>query len=130
MLIDDNLLDIVSTEANSSPSHRINYFFNESLADKVQRLLYAMEPGTIIPIKSNPDTAETIIVLRGILKITLYDKDKNIIEQYGLNPLNGKYGYHFTKGIWYSVETLAPNTVIFEVKDGTYTPLASEDIVK
>lgn len=98
--------------------------------DKVQRLFNAMEPGTIIPIQRHKDTAETMIVLRGMLKITLYDDDKNIIEQYGLNPLNGKYGCHIPKGIWHGVEVLAPNTVMFEVKEGPYMPLTSSDILK
>ena len=130
MLIDDKLLNKVSAEAKTSARLRMNYNLHESLDDKVQRLLNAMEPGTIIPIQRHRDTAETLMIVRGMLKITIYDDEKNIIEECVLNPLDGKYGYHIPKGVWHGVEVLAPNTVMFEVKEGPYAPLASEDICK
>lgn len=98
--------------------------------DKVQRLFNAMEPGTIIPIQRHRNTAETIIILKGMAKIILYDDDKNMLDQYVLNPLDGKYGYHIKKDVWHKVEVLAPNTVMFEVKEGPYHHLALEDVLE
>ena len=129
MLIDDKLLDTVSEQAKVSPRLRKNYNLHESLDDKVQRMFNAMEPGTIVPIQRHRDTAETMIVVRGQLKLTIYDDDKKIIEECILNPLNGKYGYHIPKGVWHGVEVLEPNTVMFEVKEGPYQPLTDEDIL-
>ena len=127
MLIDDKLLNKVSAEAKASPRQRMNYNLHESLDDKVQRLFNAMEPGTIIPIQRHRDTAETMIVVRGQLMLTIYDDDMNIIEECVLNPLECKFGYHIPKGVWHGVEVLAPNTVMFEVKEGPYAPLSLED---
>lgn len=115
MLIDDKLLNKVSEQAKGSPRLRIDYNLHESLDDTVECLLKAMEPGMIIPIQRHLDSAKTLIVLRGMLKVSFYDDDKNIIEQFGLNPLNGKYGCHIPKGVWHGVEVLAPDTVMFEV---------------
>ena len=64
------------------------------------------------------------------LKLTIYDDDKNILEECFLNPSVGNYGYHIPKGVWHGVEVLTRNTVMFEVKEGPYTPLSSEDILK
>ena len=108
----------------------MNYNLHESLDDKVQRMLNAMVPGTVIPIQRHRDTAETMMVMRGLLKITIYDDEKNIVEQCILNPLDGNYGYHIPKGVWHGVEVIEPNTVMFEVKEGPYFPLATEDILK
>ena len=130
MQIDDKLLNKVSAEAKANARLRMNYNLHESLDDKVQRLFNAMEPGTVIPIQRHRDTAETMIIVRGLLKITTYDDEKNILEQCVLNPLDGKYGYHIPKGVWHEVEVMAPNTVMFEVKEGPYAPLAIEDIKK
>jgi len=129
MLIDDKLLNIVSEEAKASPRLRMNYNLHDSLDDKVQRLFNAMEPGTIIPIQRHQNTAETMIVLRGLLKIKIYDDHKNIIEECILNPLDRKFGYHIPKGVWHGVEVLSSNTVMFEVKEGPYAPLAADDIM-
>ncbi len=130
MLIDDKLLNKVSAEAKTSARLRMNYNLHGSLDDKVQRLFNAMEPGTVIPIQRHRDTAESMIVVRGQLKLTIYDDYKNILEECVLNPSVGNYGYHIPKGIWHCVEILAPNTLMFEVKEGPYQPLTDEDILK
>ncbi len=130
MLIDDKLLNKVSVEAKASPGLRMNYNLHESLGDKVQRLFNAMEPGTVIPIQRHRDTAKTMIILRGLLKITIFDDEKNILEQCVLNPLDGKYGYHIPKDVWYGVAVLAPNTVMFVVKEELIVPLGSDVIFK
>ena len=108
----------------------MNYNLHESLESPVQRLINAVEPRTIIPIQRHRDTAETMIVVRGQLKLTIYDDDKGIIEECVLNPSVGNYGYHIPKGVWHGVEVLAPNTVMFEVKEGPFTPLADKEILK
>ena len=89
MLIDNKLLNMVSEEAKGNVRLRMNYNLHESLDEKVQGMLNAMEPGTMIPIQRHRETAETMIVVRGQLKITIYDDDKNIVELCDLNPLDG-----------------------------------------
>jgi len=130
MLINQELLDQVTDQAKQNPRLRMNYNLHESLDAKAQRLFNAMEPGTVIPIHRHPHTAETYIVVRGSVKILIYDKNKNILETVILNPENGNIGYHFPKGSWHSVEILESGTVIFEVKDGPYTPFAQDDVLK
>lgn len=46
MIIDENLLDIVSEQATASPRLRMNYNFHQSLDEKCHRFLNAVEPGT------------------------------------------------------------------------------------
>lgn len=129
MLIDDNLLSGVIKEAQVSERLRKNYNLHESLDSQVQRLFNAMEPGTIVPIQRHPNASETIIMIKGSLKVIIYDEQKNIIERYILNHDNGNYGYHIPSGVWHSVEVLESGTVMFEVKEGPYAPLAEEDIL-
>lgn len=66
MKIDKNLLDKVSTNAAESPRLRMNFNFHEGPDSKAQRLLNALEPGTILPIHRHTHTAETYILLRGV----------------------------------------------------------------
>ena len=129
MLINQELLDQVTEQAKESPRLRMNFNLHESLDAKAQRLFNAMEPGTVIPIHRHPHTAETYIVVRGSVKILIYDEKKNLLETVVLNPKTGNIGYQFPKGSWHSVEILESGTVIFEVKDGPYTPFAEEDVL-
>lgn len=79
MLIDKNLLDQVTEQAEKSNRLRMNYNLHDSLDAKAQRLLNALEPGTILPIHRHRHTAETYIVLRGSINVIFYDDNKTII---------------------------------------------------
>ena len=130
MLIDNNLLELVTEQAKASNRLRMNYNLHESLEAKAQRLLNALEPGTILPIHRHTHTAETYIVLRGSIKVLFYDDNKNLVNQYLVNPEEGVYGVHIPSGQWHTLEVMETGTVIFEVKDGPYAPLGEEDILE
>ena len=129
-IINSELLDEMSDRAIKSPRHRMNHNFHESYDSKSQRLLNAMEPGTVLPIHRHQNTPETYIVLRGSLKLLLYSENKELISSTEINPKNGIFGVDITAGQWHTIELLEPGTVIFEVKDGPYTPLTEEDILE
>ena len=59
MLINEQLLDEVTAKAKTSERLRMNYNLHHSLDAKAQRLLNALEPGTILPIHRHQHTAET-----------------------------------------------------------------------
>lgn len=126
MLIDTDMLDNLESEALQSPRLRMNLNFHESLDSKAQRLLNALEPGTILSIHRHTHTAETYIVLRGKMFVVFYDSMGGAIERFLLDPQSGYYGVHIPKGQWHGIEVIEP-TVIFEVKDGPYAPLQPED---
>lgn len=129
MIIDKTLLDYISLQAKQSERLRRNYNLHLSLDSKVQRLFNAMEPGTVVPIQRHPNGAETIVIIRGRIKVCLLDENKNITEETILDTSEGNFGIHIPAGVWHCVEVLEPNTVIFEVKEGPYAPLAAEDIM-
>ena len=130
MIINEQLLNYVSSQAMESSRLRMNYNFHAHLDEKVHRFFNAMEPGTVVPIHRHRDTAETFMLIRGKMRVVFYDDDKNIIEDTILSTDNGNYGVHIPIGAWHWVEILAPNTVTFEVKEGPYHPLTDEDIMK
>ena len=66
ILIDHVLLDRVTKAAKESPRLRMNYNFHESLSSPSQRLLNALEPGTVLPIHRHRHTAETYLGDNGI----------------------------------------------------------------
>lgn len=108
---------------------RMNYNLHDSLEAKAQRLLNALEPGTLLPIHRHRHTAETYIVLRGAIKVLFYDDNKMLTDEFMVSPQEGSYGVHIPAGQWHTLEVLESGTVIFEVKDGPYAPLKPEDIM-
>ena len=129
MIIDKKLLDEVSSKAKQSDRLRMNYNLHDSLDSKAQRLLNALEVGTILPIHRHHHTSETYILLRGKIRVMFYNEVGGEVNSFMLDPLQGNYGVHIPVGQWHTLEVLENNSVILEVKDGPYTPLSSEDLM-
>lgn len=129
-LINTNLLNTVTAEAKASPRLRMNHNFHDSLEAKAQRLLNALEPGTLLPIHRHPHTAETYLLLRGKIRVMFYNDAKKETESTILEPLIGSFGVHIPANQWHTLEVLESGSVLFEVKDGPYTPLGEADILK
>lgn len=127
ILIDDDFLDKLSKEAKVSPRLRMNYNFHETLDAKAQKLLNAIEPGSVVPPHRHNHTAETYIVLRGSLKVNFYKSDGSLESTHLLDPCEGKYGIEIPAGVYHNLEVIDRNTVIFEAKEGPYTPVLPED---
>ena len=128
MIIDKPLLDELSARALKSERLRMNYNLHKSLDAKAQQLLNALEPGTVLPIHRHRHTAETYILLRGAIDVIFFKDSGTESCRYSLDTTCENYGVHIPKGQWHTVEVHQPS-VIFEVKDGPYTPLEQCDIL-
>ena len=130
MIIDEHLLDEVSYRAKESPRLRMNYNFHQSLEDKCHRMLNAVEPGTVVPIHRHPTKDESFVVLRGKVKVSIYNDDGTVIESVVLCQEDGRYGVDIPKNVWHNLESMAPNSVIFECKEGPFVPHEEEGILE
>ena len=129
MIIDLKLLDDLSAQAKANPRLRQSYDLRTTPEEKSQRMLNALEPGTIMPIHRHKNTSETMVMVRGKLIERFYDDDGNIAEEFVMEPC-GKYAMvQIEVGRWHSLEVIEKGTVIFEAKDGAYEPLTEEDII-
>lgn len=130
MIIDKTLLDNLSSQAKASPRLRQAYDLRNTPEDNSQRMLNALEPGTVMPIHRHRHSSETVVIVRGSLIERFYDEDGNITEEVLMVPGGENPVVQVEKGRWHSLECLEPNTVLFESKDGKYEPLSEEDIMK
>ena len=130
MVIDNQLLDLVSEKAKGSSRLRMNYNFHQSLEDKCHRFLNAVEPGTDVPIHRHPTKDESFVLLRGRVKVTTHNDDGSIKECIVLNPTEGIYGVDIPKGVWHKVESLETGSVFFECKEGPFVPHEEDGILE
>ena len=120
-VINEELLNEVSELAKASPRLRMNYNFHEALSDGCQRLLNALEPGTVVPIHHHK-VDEMFVVLRGRLNVTIHNDEGKVIQSVELSTSSGNYAVNIKAGEWHSVESLESGTMIMEVKEGPYVP--------
>ena len=141
MIIDQTLLDTLSSQAKASPRLRQAYDLRNTPEDNSQRMLNALEPGTVMPIHRHRRSSESICMVRGKMVMRLYDDNGNVMDEVVMAPTgsvaeqdqNSNPSVPMVQveaGQWHSLEVLEEGTVIFESKDGRYEPLSEEDIMK
>lgn len=128
MILNKKLMDYLSAQAKANPRLRQSYDLRTTPDDQSQRMLNALEPGTIMPIHRHRNTSETMVMVRGKLIEHFYDDNGNITDEFVMEPCGQYPMVQIEKGQWHSLEVLQEGTVIFEAKDGAYAPLNEEDI--
>lgn len=128
MIIDSKLLDDLSAQAKANLKLRQALDLRTTPKDQSQRILNAVEPGSILPIHRHRGSTETIVVLRGKVIQHYYDDSGNKSASYELAPNTDQVAMSVPAGQWHALESLEEGTVIFEYKDGKYEPLTSEDV--
>lgn len=122
MVIDKELLDNLTEQAKASQRLRQHYDLRNSPEDHSQRILNALEPGTVLPIHRHPESSETVIMLRGKGRWNYYDDNGNLTETFLLSADGDLRGLSVPKGQWHNTECLESGTVILECKDGKWIP--------
>ena len=130
MNIDNTLLDSLSEQACRSPRLRQHYDLRDNDTDTSQRMLNALEPGTVLPIHRHQDTSETIVILRGHATQILYDEKGFETERVNLVPNSSVVGMTVERGCWHRLVCNESGTVILECKNGLWHPLNQEDILQ
>ena len=128
MIIDDQILSALTEQAKASPRLRMNFDLRNSPEDKSQRMLNAIEPGTVLPIHRHRFSSETVVCLRGHFEEYFYDDAGRLTETIDMVP-GGKV-INIPVGQWHSLKSLESGTVLLEVKDGAWEPLTEEDILQ
>ena len=136
MKIDSALLDTLTARVKANPRLRQSYDLRTTPEDNSQRILNAMEPGTILPIHRHRGSTETVVVLRGKIRQNFYDENGQLTESFEVSAGSSSTGSPQVVGFsvelarWHNTECLESGTVILECKDGRYEALGEEDILK
>ena len=129
MIIDKNLLYDLSAQAKANPRLRQAFDLRTTPKDGSQRILNAVEPGTVLPIHRHRGSTETIVILRGKVVQHYNDENGNKTASYVLAPNSSQVAISVSVGQWHALESLEEGNVIFECKDGVYEPHLQEDIL-
>ena len=129
MLINKELLDTLTAQVKANPRLRQHFDLRNTPEDKSQRILNAMEPGTVLPIHRHRESSETIVMLRGKGRWNYYDDEGNLTESFLVSADGDLRGISVPQGQWHNSEILESGTVILECKDGPWYPLQESDII-
>ena len=105
MIIDQKILDSLTAAAKASPRLRMNYDLRNSAENGSQRMLNAIEPGTVMPIHRHRSSSETVDMVPG----------GNVLNVPAMQ--------------WHLLRSLESGTVLLECKDGRWEPLGEGDVM-
>lgn len=128
MIIDRHILDELTTQAKSFPRLRMNLDLRNSSGDSSQRMLNAVEPGTVVPIHRHKSSSETVVCIRGHFEEYFYDENGVLSDTIDMTP--GGNVLNIPIGQWHSLKSLESGTVLLEAKDGAYEPFGPDDILE
>ena len=124
-------MDSLTEEAKASPRLRMNLDLRDSADDTSQRMLNAIEPGSVVPIHRHQKSSETVVCLRGRVVEEYYDELERICtEAIELSPNGPVVALNIPAGQWHTARALESGTVILEMKNGKYEPIQDCDVLK
>jgi len=132
-LLNQTLIDTVANAAANSQRLRKNHNFHE-LSEPVQRFINIMQPGTYVrPHRhTRPEERngfEFFLALQGKVGILLFEESGTVIHTEQLSPQHHNYGIEIPEGTFHTLVALAPNTALFELKEGPYVPASDKDFL-
>jgi len=129
MIITRTLLDELGARARGNSRLRESLDLRNSPEDGSQRMLNALEPGTVMPIHRHHGSSETVVILRGKIRWKFYDEDGNETERVLLDANGDIRMLNVERDRWHSLECFE-SAVLLECKNGAYAPLAEDEIFK
>ncbi len=130
MVVDKEIFDNLSKQAKANPRLRQVMDLRNSPEDLSQRMLNALEPGTVMPIHRHHASSESVVILRGKIRWMFYDENGKETESVTLDANGPIRMLVAEKDRWHSLECLETGSVLYESKDGPYHPLEEDEILK
>ena len=129
-IIDKQIFDSLTKQAKESLRLRMAMDLRNSPEDQSQRMLNALEPGTVMPIHRHLGSSETVVILRGKVCWKYYNDAGELTNSIMMDANGGVRCINVELGQWHSLECLESGTILLEMKDGAYEPLSDVDILK
>lgn len=129
MVITKEVFDELTEKAKANPRLRQAMDLRNSPEDSSQRMLNALEPGTVMPIHRHHGSSETVVILRGKIRWMFYDEDGNETESVVLDADGEVRCLNVERDRWHSLICLESGTVLLEAKNGEYKQLAEDEIL-
>lgn len=130
MVITQALLDDLTAKAKENPRLRQSMDLRNSPEDLSQRMLNALEPGTVMPIHRHHASSETVVLLRGKIQWVFYDDNGNVTERVTLDADGDLRMINVERDRWHSLVCLEENSVLYESKNGAYQPLEEDEVME
>ena len=131
-VIDSSQMERVVEASRKSPRGRIILPFHKTDDDHCHRMLNALQPGSYIrPHRHlSPPKTETILLLKGAICFVIFNSGGAVDNHFILAAGSSRIGIDIEPIIYHTLFALENDTVVFEVKNGPFSPVTSGDFAE
>lgn len=128
VVLSRSLVEDVTEASRTSPRRRIILPFHKREEELLHRMLNVIQPDSYVRPHRHlePPKAEAWVVLRGALAFFTFEDDGRVRDCLSLEAGGEHFGVDLAPGIFHGLVALAPDTVIYEVKNGPYAPASDK----
>jgi cupin fold WbuC family metalloprotein len=115
--------------ARQSPRRRLIQRLHKQDGDPLHRMFNVLQPGSYArPHRHHtPPKAEAFIVLGGAVRFVELDDHGEIVQWLDMRAGGPIFGVDIEPGVWHTLIVLEPDSLLFEVKNGPYSPASDKD---
>ncbi|MGE5842964.1 MAG: WbuC family cupin fold metalloprotein [Deltaproteobacteria bacterium] len=130
-VIDRALMEQKIGDARKNIRKREIHNFHASDQEPLHRMLNSVQPGSYLrPHRHlDPPKDEAFVLLKGSAGFVIFDAEQGLRKkEFVLLDLEREtYGIDIRAGVWHTLISLKPDTVLYEVKRGPYARLTDKD---
>ena len=130
-VVDAALLAAKARDAAANPRRRDMHRFHAANGENPHRMVNTIQPGSYVRPHRHlaPAKSESFVLLSGSLGHVVFADDGSFSASdcVVLDRQRGVLAIDVRPGIWHGIVALAPDTAVFEVKPGPYTPIDDKD---
>lgn len=128
-LLTNGLLEQAVHASRINERKRVILPLHKSADALLHRMFNVMQPGTYIPPHRHlaPPKDESIVVVRGALCFITFDEAGMIQQMTDLAAGTDIFGVDVCAGVYHTFFILEPDTAMFEVKPGPFSPVTDKD---
>jgi cupin fold WbuC family metalloprotein len=128
-LLTNELLEQAVQASRINDRKRVILPLHKSADALLHRMFNVMQPGTYIPPHrhSAPPKEESIVVVRGALCFITFDESGKVEQMTDIAAGSPVFGVDVCAGVYHTFFILEPDTAMFEVKSGPFSPVTDKD---
>ena len=124
VVLSRSLVESAAEASRESARHRIILPLHKGPHEPLHRMLNVIQPDSYVrPHRHvDPPNPEAWVLLRGAVAFFTFEDDGRIRDCLSLEAGGERFGVDLAPGIFHGLIALAPDTVLYEVKNGPYAP--------
>ncbi len=127
--LDEVFFENLLLQAKKSSRKRSHYILNKEETEPVQRFCIGLKKGTYIRPQNHSKTNkwELLVILKGSVRIIIFDSEGRIIEKLKLSQSGAIKGIEIKAESFHTILPVTNEAIVLQINEGPYTPTEEND---